>query len=1373
MNTPPTFWRSPRAKPPLPSDQIEIPTPPPDPRSSSGYANVLTLLLPAALMVGVMVLIGRAMGTSNWLMFSVPMMLVSSLAGVITFLIQKRRTSQRAVHREQSYRELLAETEKQLSDLQFEQHRMLINNDPAPDICIKRVRSLDRSLWARSPDDDDFLALRVGLGVLPSTVSVKTPSSHDPTAPDPLVVEAQELARRYASVSRAPITVLLGRHGVAGIAGPRDMALDAVRAITMQLATHHSPEEVKIVALYPVEEDRQWNWLRWLPHTWSDDRNLRFLANEHEAAHDLLLVLDEWVDQRLNLLRDRSSSEAPAFPRHFVFLLADERLTANEPLVQKLQIHGPRVGALPIFVRSRVKQLPKSCQVAIRLDPGQSFVRTITPAARDTAIAPDRVNLDQVTQFAKAIAPIRLQRASAKEIPTAISLLELYRTGGIKGQSVATVEDLAVARRWQASQKTKRSLAAVIGLRAGAEPLTLDLHERKHGPNGLVAGMVGAGKSELLQTLVASMAINYHPHKVGFVLVDYKGGGMADPFETLPHTLGVITNLQKGNLATRALTSFKVELDRRMQLFKDAGQKTGIDVNHIDTYQRLYYEGRVEQPLPHLVVIVDEFAEMKTEQPEVAKEFVKIARLGRAPGLCLILAMQKPAGIVDGQIEGNTRFRLCLRVASTEDSKAMLKRPDAAYLVGTGRAYLQVGANEVFELFQVAWSGAPYDPQNLQASDPLEITQIALHGQRQVLLEPSRTDNAPQSDLTQLKAVVEHLGAVAGGQGIEKLPGLWLPPLPEQMGLDTVRPAEGWDGSTWTPTTEWLAPVIGLVDDPGKQRQDPLRIPFGKEGHLIVYSAPGYGKTTFVQTVITSLALSYSPDDVNIYVMDFGGRLLKQFEVLPHVGGVVSADETERVQRLLSYLLAAMEERREHFATAGVGTLAAYRETTGETLPATVVILDNYANFRDSYEDHEESLMQLVRDGATLGIHVVFTVNDTSTIRFRITSNINMAVALQMVEAADYAAIVGRTEGLTPAPTPGRGLIRGETPLEFQTALPVGGENDAERARNLRSLLADIAASWTGRWAPPIRVMPQEVALADLLPPGPTWVSIDGVAEHSFSVPLGIQAAKLDPLILDLETGPNFLVAGPARSGKTTLLQTWILALAERFSPDDIQFYILDSRRAGLASIQSLPQVKGYSSDSAQVDAILRQVTTLLEKRQHQADQWRRSQNHSSDRHNNASHRHPATVIVVDDLLDPYNDSTNEDAKNILTAVLRQGRGLGMFAIIAGPSEDLANKGWNEPIKTLKGAQLGFMLGRSEDSVFNLRLPYPERDKMLPSGEAYWVCHGQSAKVKLASPQSGDLTVNAWVERLRNRHVANNASTEALVDPVSYETESL
>ena len=319
--------------------------------------------------------------------------------------------------------------------------------------------------------------------------------------------------------------------------------------------------------------------------------------------------------------------------------------------------------------------------------------------------------------------------------------------------------------------------------------------------------MVGAGKSVVLETLVASLSVNYHPHKVAFVLVDFKGGGMARPFENMPHTLGVITNLQEGNLAVRALTSMRVEGERRQELFNNAG------VNHIDDYQKLYYNGRVTVPLPYLVIIVDEFAEMKSEQPEVAKEFIKIARLGRALGFRLILAMQKPAGIVDAQIEANTRFRLCLRVAQTEDSQAMLKRPDAAYLAGNGRSYFQVGANEIFELFQVAWGGATYDPDSLLSRDPREISAVALSGRRDVLYQPPRPQLTDEEDISQLKAIVTHLEQQAETLESRSCRGCGCRPCPNNYRWQRCGVLIK-DGCTafWQPGEHWCSPVVGLLD---------------------------------------------------------------------------------------------------------------------------------------------------------------------------------------------------------------------------------------------------------------------------------------------------------------------------------------------------------------------------------------------------------------------------------------------------------------------------------------------------------------------------------------------------------------------------------
>ena len=1105
MTTPPIFWRSPRMNPDLPKEEIEIQAPPAEPSPPSG--SLLTMLLPAFLMAAVMVGIGFAMKTSSWLIFSVPMVVVSSLASVITHSVQKRTHKKKLVEREQSYRRVLRAYRRDLETHQHKQQEILCKNNPDPEECLSHVRTLKRDLWSRSPEHDDFLELRLGIGQRLSSVTVKAPKSHDPTKQDPLVLAAQDLARKFEYVPLVPVSMSLREAGVSGLAGPRQNVLEMARSVAIQIATHHSPDEVKIIAVYPAEEEKEWSWLRWLPHTWSDDRRLRFLASDKQSTHYLFATLDEWLDQRWNQMSDArgTGSTSPVFPSYFVFLLAAPSLTENEPLLQRLQTEGPSLGALPIFLRDRVKSLPKDCRTMAKLGPDQFFLTNILPSVVSYPFVPDLASREFAREFARAMAPIRLKSATAKEIPSSVTLLELL--------GVQTVEELNASDRWQNSESVQRSLAAPIGIRIGGDPLTIDLHERAHGPNGLVAGMVGAGKSEMLQTLIACLATQFHPHKVAFVLVDYKGGGTADPFAKLPHTLGIITNLEKGNLAIRALTSFNVEAERRQRLFAAAG------VNHIDDYQRLYYRGQVKEPLPYLVIIVDEFAEMKTEQPDVATEFVRIARVGRAGGFRLILAMQKPAGIVDGQIEANTRFRLCLRVAQTEDSQAMLKRPEAAYLAGVGRAYFQIGANEMFEEFQVAWSGAPYDPAGIGV-DAREIAEIALNGAKKILYYPPRP--RIQEETTQLKAVVNYLADVAERAGIEGLPGLWLPPLPEQIALDQLRSDEGWDGQHWKKPDLWMMPVVGLADEPKIPDQRSLRLDFGKQGHLAVYGAPGYGKTTFLQTLVASLALSYSPADVHIYLLDFGGRLLKQLEPLPHVGGVVLADEPERLSRLWRYLLREMDKRRELLGHAGVATLGAYRDSTGERLPAIVVMIDSFASFRNAYEDDEEIVAQISREGGGLGIHLVLTANDSATIRFRISSNISMAIALHLVEQGDCSAIVGRTGGLVPEAEPGRGLVRAKPPLEFQTALPVGGDTDGERSSALRYLVEEMAAAWDGPMPLPVPVLPDIVPLADVLPPGQEWflpTKSKGSGEHDLSVPLGLYVEDLETFCVDLASG--------------------------------------------------------------------------------------------------------------------------------------------------------------------------------------------------------------------------------------------------------------
>ena len=552
-------------------------------------------------------------------------------------------------------------------------------------------------------------------------------------------------------------------------------------------------------------------------------------------------------------------------------------------------------------------------------------------------------------------------------------------------------------------------------------------------------------------------------------------------------------------------------------------------------------------------------------------------------------------------MRANTRFRLCLRVAQTGDSQAMLKRPEAASLTGTGRAYFQVGVNEVFDLFQVAWSGAPYDPSGAESRSAREICEVALDGTRRCIYTPP-VEHA-SGETSQLQALVKHIASIAGDcHELEsrRLRDLWHDPLPDQLALEDIRSGPltvgGWDGKIWQPTTRWLDPVIGLLDDPAHGSQPPLRVNLGKEGHFALYGATRYGKTIFVETLVMSLALDHSPDDVNLYLLDFGGRFLKAFEHLPHVGGVVVADEPERLSRLLTYLQHEIELRKTLFEPLGAMSLPDYRRATDNFLPAIIVVLDNYDGFFKTYEDHEDAIAQLVREGATFGVHLVLTAHNTASVRFKVSSNITLAAALNLGDQGDYGAIVGRTGGLLPAAVPGRGLIRGTPALEFPTALPAKGETDPERRTALKQTIDQLAEDWRDRQrAPQIQVLPEVVKLAELLPPGEGWAAPLAQAGGALAVPIGVAVDDLSPFSVDLTRGPNYLIVGSVQTGQTTLLQTGLLALAERVPPNDSTSTSW-TPVAWLAPLADLPHAT-YAAQADTASRVLTEVERLVQDR--------------------------------------------------------------------------------------------------------------------------------------------------------------------------------
>ena len=1326
---PPQFWRSPRLNFSFPQRKLEILAPPSAPDTERN--TILTVILTPLLMATVMLVVGLAMGVSRWLVFGLPMMLISGLSGFLAFQLRKRQNARMAERRETKYREYLEQVNESLNEDQNAQLGVWLHNYPDVHECLRRITDMRREMWARSADQDDFLAVRIGTGQQRSTTIIEAPEEKNVVDPDPLLAEVELLVRRYRYISGAPATLKLRRSGAIGIGGDRERMLAFVRALIMHVATHHSPDEVKLAIIFSQAETDLWEWARWLPHVWSNDFRQRFMASDFDAAQQLIAHLNDMANLRQAMgaqLSNTGAARPPDGP-HVIVIVADSRLVAGNSGIERLDREGEQVGVTTMHLRAGIREMESGWTNLIRIKEGRqaALVKTV-PTETRMDFRYDEASLDMIWDFALSMAPVQLRRSSPTDIPTLVSLFDML--------NVTHVEELDVPSRWKESQQASQSLSTPLGIAAGGEVLSIDLHERHHGPNGLVAGMVGSGKSEMLQTLVASLAINYHPERLAFFLADYKGGGMARPFRTLPHTLGIIDDLQKGHIAERAIESLLIEQRRREQMFAEAEDTLGVTVNHIDAYQKYYYQGKLDTPMPYLVIIVDEFAELKTEHPETAKQFIRIARVGRALGFRMILAMQKPAGIVDGQIEANTRFRLCLRVAQREDSNAMLKRPEAAYLTEIGRAYFKVGADEEFGCFQVAWSGADYEPDVIEKEN-MAIRQVGLNGNR-ILLDTSR-DEEPQAQNeypNQLNTAIEHLQSlIVSGQVRMKPPQrLWMDELPTAETLDRVCAPEGWNGSVWEAAPHWLAPVIGRIDDPENKAQPPLRIRLGDKGHLLVYGSPGSGKTTLLQTILLSLVQTYSPADVNVYAIDFGSQLLETFEILPHVGGVVVPDEEEDFYRLFQMLQQELRERKSRFSEMGVTTLQAFREKSDQNMPAIVVAIDNWAAVTENHPTSTAFLTQLTSEGGNLGIHVILTASQLSDVRTRLGNNFSEVIALYLNDSS-YRSVVGKDIRYALDEIAGRGFIRATPPQQIQIALPIVGDTEPDRARNLEDRLKQIAKSWTGAPARPIPRLPEMLPLDRLLS---IQASTDG---RRMTVSPGIRVDDLQPFDLTLDSQAIQLITGSDKEGKTSLLRTLITGMAAQNEPLQVKMYLFDSYRRGLHPLSTLPHVVRYAVVQEDAENVLRDLqqevaARIADRKAHitaqtecsQIEEWK-----PSDR----------IVIAVDDLMDPDVGILSNDAQVDLAKIIQTGRQVGVTVLVAANIAHIwPHRNNNAIIKHLTASLSGFLLAGacSYNPFTSTTLP---RAKRLRLGEAYWIRSGAAERVLLATTESDGVEANS------------------------------
>jgi len=678
-----------------------------------------------------------------------------------------------------------------------------------------------------------------------------------------------------------------------------------------------------------------------------------------------------------------------------------------------------------------------------------------------------------------------------------------------------------------------------FGIDGYGMPIVLDIHEKAHGPHGLIAGSTGSGKSEFIITYILSLAINYHPDDVSFILIDYKGGALSGAFKKrnikLPHLVGTITNIDTAELQ-RSLASIQSELRRRQIVFNEVRNMTDEGTIDIYKYQKLYHEGRVKEPIPHLLIICDEFAELKQQQEEFMNELISVARIGRSLGVHLILATQKPAGIVDEQIRGNSKFGICLKVQDAQDSLDVIKRPDAARLKGVGQFYMQVGNDDYFVLGQSAWSGAPYIPTNL--TEKKVDTAVDFISNTGSIIK--RIDDAKQKKIKdkgeQLTNIVTYLHKLANENNIQSKQ-LWLDNIPENIYIKDIIKKYNVkkEGKT-------IAPIIGEYDDPGNQRQGPVKLDIMKSGNTIIYGNAQSGKENLLSTIVYSTISSYSSEEVSLYLLDFGTETLGIYKQAPHVGDVVFINDTEKIERFLKMIEQEIEDRKKIISEYN-GDFYYYLQNN--SMNKIVVLINNYEIFSENYENYDDLFSTITREGIKYGIVFIITASSYNDVRYRLAQNFKNKIALQLNNEDDYYNIFDNVGKKRPSHIFGRGLVKIDNQLyEFQTAKICEAEKwnvfireEIEKIRDKNDFIARR-----------IPVMPNRITKKD----------VESAYHDIQTVPLGIQKEDLSIYTYDFKK--NFVSILTSRNIEYAI--SYINHVVEEIGQlKEIQIHILDAEK--------------------------------------------------------------------------------------------------------------------------------------------------------------------------------------------------------------------
>ncbi|CRK59985.1 FtsK/SpoIIIE family protein, putative EssC component of Type VII secretion system [Alloactinosynnema sp. L-07] len=1287
------FKRSPRlAAPRQPGGEVHLEPPPEVPRVIPG--NIVMKLLPGVMIVmsiGMMVFMFQVGGRNPTSLLFGGMFLMSTV-GMMAGSGGGRGGGQKKAEMNEDrkdYLRYLGQMRDRAREASLDQRASLEWTHPDPQALWSIATS--RRMWERRQADPDFCHLRAGRGSQRLATRLVPPQTGPVDELEPIATLAlRRFVRAHSIVPELPIQVAIRGFAAVGLSGDRELTRGLARALISQLVTFHTPDDVLIAVVTAGKAKQEWEWAKWLPHAQHPSLvdgigQLRMMAGS-------LAQIEEWLDEELRD-RQRFTRNAPPQPDqpHIVIVIDDGEVTREEQIL----LEEGLVGVTLMDLSDCLGNL--TARRGLRLVVEEDRLGARSASGVEWFANPDNLSVAEGEALARKLSPYRLSATAAdsgddEPLNANPTLLELL---GIPGDPMT----FDVQQAWR-PRPVRDRYRVPFGIGEFGQFVELDIKEAAMegmGPHGLCIGATGSGKSEFLRTLVLGMLATHSSTTLNFILVDFKGGATFLGLDDAPHVAATITNLQGDlTLVDRMKDALAGEMNRRQEALKNGG-----NFKNVWEYEKARENGADLDPLPALFIVVDEFSELLSAKPDFIDLFVAVGRLGRSLQMHMLLASQR---LEEGKLRGldsHLSYRIGLKTFSAAESRAAIGVPDAFELPSVpGSGYLKYDTSTMVR-FKAAYVSGPYRPAGMQAAGPA----AAVSGDRRAKLFVPDYVEIPKEPEKPLEPVVEEKKPEGGTEASEldvivgRLIGqgppaheVWLPPLNEPNSLDTLFPP-------LQPTEDrGLSPVgfygngrlqvpLGIIDKPFEQRRDLLWADFsGAAGHAAIAGGPQSGKSMMLRTLIMSMALTHTAEEVQFYCLDLGGGTMGTLDSLPHVGGVAGRIDPDKARRMVAEVVSLVSTREQLFRDLGIDSMTDFRnrkrrgEIKEDPFGDVFLIVDGWLNFRQEFESLEMQVVNLAAQGLSYGIHVIVAANRWAEIRPALKDLLGTRFELRLGDPSE-SDVDRRVAVNIPAGRPGRGLSRDK--LHFLTGLPRidGSSNPEDVAGGVQDAVAKIKAAWRGRTAPRVRLLPEVISYEDLL--------AQDTRRDSKLVPIGVDENELAPVYLDFDAEPHFMAFAEGESGKTNLIRNIVRGIMDRYTPQEAVILLVDYRRTMLGFIDT-NHLLGYAVSSNQLNDMVKDVRGSMLKRLPGPDVTQEQLK------NRSWWKGPELFVIVDDydLVAPQGNNPLQP----LSEFLPQAKDVGLHMIAARRSGG-ASRAMFDPIlgKLREIASPGIVMSGSKD----------------------------------------------------------------------------